>query len=123
MTLIRFSGPQADDEARSFYTFLLDHEELRSRRVKLDAAAIEPGEMGGALETISLVIDNVEQLGSLILAYLTWRGTRPRRSPSRDSGSATIEHQGTTRQLGDEVKPENAEEIARSMERPPDETA
>ncbi|MFE6737459.1 hypothetical protein ACFVGL_02395 [Streptomyces tubercidicus] len=57
----------------------MDEPELRGRAgVSLEAEPSEPGQMGGGLELVNVVLSNSIALGSLVTAVATWRGSRPR---------------------------------------------
>ncbi|MEW2509774.1 hypothetical protein [Streptomyces sp. NPDC046870] len=83
-------GPGADEELRSFRSWLLETPEIR-QHAKISWVTTEPrpGEMGaGTLDTLQLVTDNFWQITTFSLSYLAWRKTRKR--PSQ----VTIEHNG-----------------------------
>lgn len=76
---IHMSGPGADQELSSLYTWLQDEPDIRRHaRTSLVAAEPRPSEMGTALEVIQLVVDGGFQAMNFAVAYATWRSTRPR---------------------------------------------
>ncbi|MET7426693.1 hypothetical protein [Dactylosporangium sp. NPDC005555] len=70
-----------DEEALvSFYRWLLEDPEV-SRLADVSMAMRTPSpEMMGGVEVISVVASNAIALGSLVVAFLSWRDSRPRRS-------------------------------------------
>jgi hypothetical protein len=72
----------ADDdgaEARALYQWLVAEPEIRrDGRPTAEEAGGGEGEMGGALEAISLIVGSGVSLGQLFVAIAAWRATRPR---------------------------------------------
>lgn len=56
-----------------------DVEVTRSAEVSLQPAADDPSEMGGAFEAINAIVSDSIALGSLIVAYQSWRDSRAQR--------------------------------------------
>lgn len=77
---IRMQGDAADEELRSLYKWLLDEPELR-QAADLQLVAKEPqsGEMGAALDMISMVATSAIALPGMIEVIRNWRRTRLRK--------------------------------------------
>ncbi|MET7421429.1 hypothetical protein [Dactylosporangium sp. NPDC005555] len=109
---------EVDDEEslRQLYRWLRDDEIYRTVRVSLTPAAPRPGEMGAALEVVNAVVSNGIALGGLLLAVVTWRGTRPRPPRVRIvRGDVTVELDGAAspeeiRRLVDTLDPPGDDE-------------
>jgi hypothetical protein len=80
MMRISMVGSGADEELRSFRSWLLDTPEIRQHaKISWETAEPDPGEMGaGALETLQLITDNFWQIATFSLSYAAWRETRTR---------------------------------------------
>jgi hypothetical protein len=74
-------GGDPDGEALTSLYRWLDRD--RDVTVSLVPAAELPGDMGGGFEVIAAVLSNGIALGSLIVAYLSWRDSRPKPPPVR----------------------------------------
>ncbi|MFF0117340.1 effector-associated constant component EACC1 [Streptomyces prasinus] len=87
---ISMVGPGADEELRSFRSWLLDTPEIRQHaKISWQTTEPQPGDMGaGALDTLQLITDNFWQIATFSLSYVAWRKTRAR------SPRVTIEHNG-----------------------------
>ncbi|MFF7330985.1 hypothetical protein [Streptomyces sp. NPDC008150] len=94
-------------EPASLRRWLVEEPQVRRNAVVTLKAPVgaEPGAMGGALEVVNVVLTQGIALGSLVVAVLTWRGTRPR------PPQVTLEHDGTVVTLRDG----SAEEIERIL--------
>ena len=71
-----------DDEGQalaSLHQWLVqDPDVTRWSTVSLEAGGNVPGEMGPVFDVVTVVLSNSIALGSLIVAYLSWRDSRPR---------------------------------------------
>lgn len=77
---IRMQGNFADEELRSFYEWLLDEVEIRQMAdIRLTAKEPTSGEMGTALDAITLVTTSVIGLPGMIDVLRNWRQTRRRK--------------------------------------------
>jgi hypothetical protein len=92
MMRISMVGSGADEELRSFRSWLLETPEIRQHaKISWETADPEPGEMGAsALDTLQLITDNFWQIATFSLTYAAWRKTRTR------SPRVTIEYNGRT---------------------------
>jgi len=109
------TGSALSDEhaLRSFARWLRDDNAIRaSALIDLRPSPAGPGEMGGGLDLIQLSVDSGFQLANLALAYVTWRGTRPRPS------TITVEHRGVRITL-DSADAEVAERLVTSLQQNP----
>lgn len=78
--IIRVDGDDAETELRSLHQWLLnDPDVLRHSQISLMQHEPRPGEMGGALEAVQLILDNGFQAMNFALAYATWRVNRRQR--------------------------------------------
>jgi hypothetical protein len=77
---ILIDGDDEGQDLMSLHRWLTDDPEVaRQAVVRLEpGAAARPGEMGGAFDAVIAVLSDGIALGSLIVAYLSWRDTRPR---------------------------------------------
>jgi hypothetical protein len=67
------------DESRSLYEWLAGEPEVRvAGQVRPEAPPPGSGQMGEALNAISLIIGSGVSLGQLLVAIAAWRATRPR---------------------------------------------
>ena len=77
---IYMTGPNADSELGSLYTWLQEEPDIRHHsRMSLMSAEQSPSDMGASFEVIQLAVDSGFQTLNLALAYATWRATRPSR--------------------------------------------
>ncbi|MFB4318304.1 hypothetical protein [Actinomadura sp. 21ATH] len=107
---IRMDGPGADEELRSLHDWLLNDPDIRRHaKISLQSAETRPGQMGGTLEAVQLVVDSGFQTASLVLGYLAWRATR------RSKPEATIERESTRIPLS-EASEETAESVAKKLD-------
>ncbi|MGW1793036.1 effector-associated constant component EACC1 [Streptomyces tubercidicus] len=83
----------------------MDEPELQAG-VSLEAEPSEPGQMGGGLELVNVVLSNSIALASLVTAVATWRGSRARPPQIR------LERDGVVVTLQD-GSPEAVEQILR----------
>ncbi|NGO74320.1 hypothetical protein G6045_01265 [Streptomyces sp. YC504] len=86
-------GAEADEaELRSLYQWLRDDSHVRRyARVRLDEKEPAPGHMGGDLEGIRLMLESGFQLANFVLAWLAWRGSRPKPPEiTVESGGVTV---------------------------------
>jgi hypothetical protein len=90
MMRISMVGLGADEELRSFRSWLLETPEIRQHaKISWETAEPDPGDMGaGALDTLQLITDNFWQIATFSLSYAAWRKTRTR------SPRVTIEYNG-----------------------------
>ncbi|MEU8763595.1 hypothetical protein [Streptomyces sp. NPDC048659] len=87
-----------------------DREVVRETRVTLSAAPLRDGDMGADFESVSAVVSNALALGSLVVAVLAWRDSRP--TPP----SVRIERDGTAVELtGDAADAENVRRIVTAL--------
>ena len=91
---IRFRIDEGDDEGealRSLYRRLYRDESLeRTTKVELLEAPQEEGAMGGAWETVNIVLTHATALSSLAVSVAAWRQSR------RSSPPLSAESNGTT---------------------------
>lgn len=107
---IRMNGSEADEELQSLYGWLRDDRSVRGcAHVSLRSAETKPGEMGGAVEAVQVVLDEGFNAANLLLAYLAWRGTRSARV------DATIER-GDTKISLTNASPETITSIATRLD-------
>ncbi|MEU5876353.1 hypothetical protein [Spirillospora sp. NPDC047279] len=107
---IRMTGESAEDELRSLHDWLLDEPDVRrNAEVTLRSSTARPGEMGGVLDAIQVVIDDGVALSGLVISYLTWRGTRSKKN------TVTIER-GDTKVTLTDTTAETAESIVKALE-------
>ncbi len=81
-------------ELRSLHTWLRsDAVVRRSATLELQEGALQPGQMGSAVEVIKLVTENGWSAASFVMAVVAWKRTRPR-SPqitiSRDDTTVSL---------------------------------
>jgi hypothetical protein len=90
---------EGDDEGQalaSLHQWLAeDLDVIRGSAVSLEAGETGPGEMGPVFDMVTVVISNGTALGSLIVAYLSWRDSRPH------SPKVSIERDGVVVSLAD----------------------
>jgi hypothetical protein len=88
-----------DDEVQalaSLHQWLLqDPDVTRWSAVSLGTGNTAPGEMGPVFDVVTVVLSNTIALGSLVVAYLSWRDSRPR------SPTVSIERDGVVVSLTD----------------------
>lgn len=99
-----------DEEALvSLQRWLASDPELsRSSTFRLVPAETSPEEMGGLFDLISAVVSDGTALGSLIMAYLSWRDSRPHPPAVR------IERDGVVVNLAD-YSPEMMSEVLEAL--------
>ena len=108
---IRMTGPDADRELGSLYTWLQGEPDIRRHSsMSLMSAEPPPSEMGAAFDVIQLVVDSGFQTLNLALAYASWRATRPSRP------QVTIEGDGAKVTL-DDADPDTVQAIVRAIGR------
>lgn len=106
---IRMYGDFADSELRSLYAWLLDEPEIRQQaEVRLDMQELEAGDMGTALDAITLVTTSAFALPGFVDVLRGWRDTR-RRTPE-----ITIER-GDMKATFSEVDPEAVRKILQAI--------
>ena len=90
---------EADDEGQtvaSLHQWLAqDPDVARWSTVHLEADDTVPGAMGPVLDVVTVIISNSLALGGLVVAYLSWRDSRPR------SPKVSIERDGVVVSLTD----------------------
>jgi hypothetical protein len=64
-----------EDSTLSLYRWLIDDPDVR-RYTTLSRADGQPGDMGGALDVINVVLSNTIAFSSLIVAVASWREAR-----------------------------------------------
>ena len=107
---IRMTGPEAEQELGSLYTWLREDEDIRRHALmSLEPVEPSPSEMGTAFEVIQLVVDSGFQTLSLALAYVTWRASRP------SSHQITIERDGSKITV-DDADSDTVDAIVHSLE-------
>ncbi|MEU7018959.1 hypothetical protein [Streptomyces sp. NPDC046385] len=90
-----------------------DREVVRDARVSLVTAPLRDGDMGTDFESISAVVDSALAFGSLVIAVLAWRDSRPA------APSVRIERDGATVELtGDAADSENVRRILGALGAP-----
>ncbi|MGI5243455.1 effector-associated constant component EACC1 [Dactylosporangium sp. CA-139066] len=65
------------DTLLSLQRWLVGEPDVVQSEIGLSTAAPRPGELGGAVEIISLVLGTGLSVGQLLLAVSNWRRTRP----------------------------------------------
>lgn len=74
---IHVTGDEGGLGLTSLYQWLIQDPDVRqSADLRLEPAAGETGEMGIAFDAITAIVSNGIALGSLIVAYMTWRDSR-----------------------------------------------
>ena len=77
---IRMQGDSADEELQSLYKWLLDEAEIRqAATLELVAKESKSGEMGAALDAISLVTASAIGLPGMVDVIRNWSRTRGRK--------------------------------------------
>lgn len=73
-------GGTSDDAAlASLFRWLTQDPDVgRGAKVAIEPSSGRPGDMGGAVETLNVVLSNSIALGSLIVAVASWLGSRAR---------------------------------------------
>jgi hypothetical protein len=93
---IRAEGEGAEEALVSLHHWLRqDPDARRSAEVRLEESGASQGAMSAAFEAIMAIVSNSIALGSLIVAYQSWRDARVR------SPKITIEVEGVTVDLTD----------------------
>jgi hypothetical protein len=69
--IVTISGPDAGDETRSLHAWLADDEELRGR-ARLAGAAVQPGTLGPAAETLAVALGPGGVTAALATALVAW---------------------------------------------------
>lgn len=92
MMRISMDGSGADEELRSFRSWLWETPEIRKHaKISWETADPKPEEMSaGTLDTLQLITDNFWQISTFSLTYAAWRKTRTR------SPRVTVECNGKT---------------------------
>jgi hypothetical protein len=102
----------SDDDGRSLaslHRWLTDDADVtRHVAIQLASRPVRPGEMGPVLDTIVASANDGIALGSLIVAYLSWRGSRT------DAPAARIERDGVVVSLRD-CSPETVGRIVEAL--------
>lgn len=74
---ISVGGTSGDGALTSLFRWLAqDPDVRRDAEVAIGSSAGRPGDMGGALEVLNIVLSNSIALGSLIVAVGSWLGSR-----------------------------------------------
>ncbi|GAB3457137.1 effector-associated constant component EACC1 [Actinophytocola sediminis] len=89
--VIRIAGSDADEELRKLACWLRDEDELRGR-IELVAAPVRQGQMGGALETVSVMVTS-GSAAVLVRSLFTWLARR------REAEKVTLTLNAKTRKL------------------------
>jgi phage-related tail protein len=98
------------DHAASLYRWLVLDPDLRGHaKVSTAPAAPEAGHMGGALDTVNIVLGNTIALGNLLVAVAAWRGSR------RNPPEVRLERDGVAVTVRD-ASPEDVERILRILD-------
>lgn len=96
---------------QSLYRWLEDDPDLAGgARIRLREAMYQPGDMGGLFDAVLAVVSDASSLGSLLMAYLAWRDTKPK------PPAVTIERDGTIVTLTD-VRPETVSSVIAALHR------
>jgi hypothetical protein len=104
---VHMSGDEAEHELRSLYAWLQDQSDVRQHAlVTLVSTEPTPGEMGGILDSIKLVMDEGFQAVNFALAYASWRATRIKRP------QVTIKNKGVEVTLANDDPDEVAKIVA-----------
>jgi len=75
---IRITGPAADEDLNSLHRWLRDEPSIRQNAlIKLTYQDGPQGTLGPVLDTVQLVLNDGLQIAAVLLAYRTWRDTRP----------------------------------------------
>lgn len=95
---IRFRLPDTPDDTNvgQLYDWLRRDRALRiSSKISLLPAEPEPGDMGGALDAVQLVLDSGFQLASLAVAIVAWRqACEPRSAVTITRGDVEVRLRG-----------------------------
>ncbi|MER6143004.1 hypothetical protein ABT174_23690 [Streptomyces sparsogenes] len=90
---IRFRIDEGDDEGealRSLYRWLHRDSSLeRTTKVELQEAPQEEGAMGGAWETVNILLTHATALSSLAVSVAAWRQNRPSSPPLNAQSNGT----------------------------------
>jgi hypothetical protein len=85
-----------------------DQDVTRWAAVNLISESGGQGDMGAAFDAITAVVSNSIGLGSLVIAYLSWRDSRSHPS------AATIEHERVVINITD-ISPENVGRLVEAL--------
>jgi hypothetical protein len=106
---ILIDGDDEGQDLMSLYRWLTDDPDVTSQAtLRIESRVATPGEMGGAFDAIIAVLSDGIALGSLIVAYQSWRDSRPRQS------SVSIEFHGAVVNLTDGT-PETVKRIVEAL--------
>ncbi|MEU1618281.1 hypothetical protein ACFZAU_01695 [Streptomyces sp. NPDC008238] len=88
--IVTTQARDAEDELRSFHTWLLDDSYVRrNAKVTLDGRGPAPGRVGGGtLDGVRIALDSGFRLANLALAWLAWHAARA------SAPELTFEHDG-----------------------------
>lgn len=92
----------------SLYRWLAQDGEIK-RQASISLGDPEPGEMGGALEIVNIILSNSLALSNLVVAIAAWRATR------RSTTKVVIE-QGTHRVVIEGDSPEAVERAITALQ-------
>jgi hypothetical protein len=106
---IRAAEDEGSLDLSSLYQWLVQDPDVRqSVVVRLEPAAGNVGEMGVGFDAIIAIVSNAIALGSLIVAYMSWRDSRQK------SPSVSIQNINTVFNLSDS-SPETVSRIVEAL--------
>lgn len=110
---VRVVGPDDDRAVTSLYRWLVQDPDVRGHAtVSLVPAPRRPGDMGGTVELINVLLGNGIALAGLVLAVISWRQSRPR-------PPVTYIERGDLRISVEDASPETVRALLRALEAPP----
>jgi Effector Associated Constant Component 1 len=109
---IRVEGDDDGRELASLYGWLVQDPYVdQDKTVRLEASMGEPDAMGGAFDAIIAIVGDGIALGGLIVAYQSWRDSRPHRN------TASIQSGGIVVNITDS-SPETVHRIVQALNDP-----
>ncbi|MET8838710.1 hypothetical protein ABZW67_01245 [Streptomyces rubiginosohelvolus] len=77
---IKIASADAESELRSLFLWLKDDPYFRrNARVQMGSTRPAEGRMGGVFDSVELALSSTFDISNLVLAWCTWRATRPKR--------------------------------------------
>ena len=97
---MKFEAYAIDEAAQagvsSLERWLLHDSDVAGKCDLQRSSASAAGEMGGSLDAVIAITGQVMTLGNLLIAYATWRGTRP---PLQSKIMVTVEFDESTQEI------------------------